>query len=138
MRDFSERKKLDKGGDRAVIDHLIMSVGNVEASREFYEKALDPLGYRVVMEMEGACGFGILQKPDFFIKQGEAVTPPVHLAFAARDRAAVDAFYQAAMAAGATDNGPPGLREDYHPSYYGAFVFDLDGHNIEAVCHRPE
>ena len=121
-----------------MIDHLIMSVSDAKASREFYEKALAPLEYRVVMEMEGACGFGILQKPDFFIRQGDAVAPPVHVAFTARDRATVDAFYEAAMAAGATDNGAPGLREDYHPDYYGAFVLDPDGHNIEAVCHRPE
>jgi catechol 2,3-dioxygenase-like lactoylglutathione lyase family enzyme len=121
-----------------MIDHIIMSVGDVEAARLFYEQALAPLEYRVVMEMEGACGFGILQKPDFFIRQGEATAPKVHIAFASRDRATVDAFYAAAIAAGGSDNGPPGLREDYHPNYYGAFVLDPDGHNIEAVCHRPE
>ena len=121
-----------------MIDHVIMSVSNVEASREFYEKTLAPLEYRVVMEMQGSCGFGILQKPDFFIKQGDRTNPPVHIAFTARDRAAVDACYEAAIAAGGTDNGPPGLREDYHPNYYGAFFFDPDGHNVEAVCHRPE
>jgi len=121
-----------------LLDHVIMSVSDAVASRKFYEEALAPLEYRVVMEMEGACGFGLLQKPDFFIRQGDATAPAVHLAFAARDRAAVDAFYEAAIAAGGTDNGEPGLREDYHPNYYGAFVIDPDGHNIEAVCHRPE
>ena len=120
-----------------MIDHVIMSVSDANASRTFYEKALAPLEYRVVMEMEGATGFGVLQKPDFFIRQGDATTPPVHIAFAARDQATVDAFYDAAIAAGGTDNGRPGLREEYHPNYYGAFVFDPDGHNIEAVCHRP-
>ena len=120
-----------------MIDHVIMSVSDANASRAFYEKALAPLEYRVVMEMDGACGFGVLQKPDFFIRQGDATTPPVHIAFTARDRATVDAFYDAAIAAGGTDNGRPGLREEYHPNYYGAFVFDPDGHNIEAVCHRP-
>ena len=121
-----------------MIDHVIMSVSNFEASKAFYEKALAPLEYRVVMDMEGGTGFGILQKPDFFIHQGEATAPPIHIAFAARDRAIVDAFYEAAIAAGGTDNGGPGLREEYHPAYYAAFVFDPDGHNIEAVCHRPE
>ena len=121
-----------------MIDHIIMNVSDVAASRLFYEKALAPLEYRVVMEMKGSCAFGILQKPDFFIKQGDPTTPPVHIAFTARDRAAVDACYEAAIAAGGTDNGKPGLREDYHPNYYGAFVLDGDGNNIEAVCHRPE
>jgi catechol 2,3-dioxygenase-like lactoylglutathione lyase family enzyme len=121
-----------------MIDHVIMSVSDFNASKLFYEKALAPLEYRVVMQMPGGCGFGILEKPDFFVKQGGATTPGVHLAFAARDRATVDAFYEAAIAAGGTDNGRPGIREDYHPNYYGAFVIDPDGHNIETVCHRPE
>lgn len=121
-----------------MLDHVIMSVSDVVASRKFYEEALAPLEYRVVMEMEGACGFGILEKPDFFIRQGDATVPTIHLAFTARDRAVVDAFHKAAIAAGGIDNGKPGLRVDYHPNYYGAFVFDPDGHNIEAVCHRPE
>ena len=121
-----------------MIDHLILSVSDLAASKDFYEKALAPLGYTVVMDFGEGAGFGVLEKPDFFVKQGEAVQPTVHIAFMTRDRATVDAFYEAAMAAGAKDNGGPGLREDYHPNYYGAFVFDPDGHNIEAVCHRPE
>lgn len=119
-----------------MIDHLIMPVGDYAASRAFYEQALDPLGYRLIFETDGACGFGILEKPDFFIRQGGAVSPPIHLAFTSRDRAAVDAFHSRALAAGGVDNGPPGLRPDYHPNYYGAFVLDPDGHNVEAVCHR--
>jgi catechol 2,3-dioxygenase-like lactoylglutathione lyase family enzyme len=119
-----------------MIDHVIMQVGDYTVSRAFYERALDPLGYRVVFEMDDACGFGVLEKPDFFIRQGGAVSPPVHVAFTGRDRAAVDAFHAAALAAGGIDNGPPGLRPHYHPNYYGAFVLDPDGHNIEAVCHR--
>jgi catechol 2,3-dioxygenase-like lactoylglutathione lyase family enzyme len=121
-----------------LIDHIILSVSNLEAAKKFYEEALAPLEYRIVMYFEGGCGFGILQKPDFFIRQGGPTTPPVHIAFTSRDRATVDAFYEAAIAAGGIDNGKPGLREDYHPNYYGAFVFDPDGHNIEAVCHRTE
>jgi catechol 2,3-dioxygenase-like lactoylglutathione lyase family enzyme len=121
-----------------LIDHIIVSVSDLEAGRRFYEQALAPLEYRIVMEFDGGCGFGILQKPDFFIRRGDRTAPPVHIAFASRDRAAVDAFYEAAIAAGGIDNGKPGLREDYHPNYYGAFVIDPDGHNIEAVCHRPE
>ena len=121
-----------------MIDHLILSVSNLAASREFYEKALLPIGYTVVMDFGEGVGLGALEKPDFFLKEGTAVQPPIHVAFMTRDRATVDAFHAAAMAAGATDNGAPGLRADYHPNYYGAFVFDPDGHNIEAVCHRPE
>ena len=121
-----------------MIDHIIMSVSDIEKGKKFYEQALATLEYRIVMDFEGGCGFGILQKPDFFIRQGDATTPPVHVAFASRDRASVDAFYEAAIAAGGIDNGKPGLREDYHPNYYGAFVLDADGNNIEAVCHRPE
>ena len=121
-----------------MIDHVVISVSDIEAAKAFYVEALAPLEYRIVMEMEGGCGFGILQKPDFWIHQGDSTKPRVHIAFTAASRAEVDAFYAAAIAAGGTDNGPPGLREDYHPNYYGAFVLDPDGHNIEAVCHRPE
>jgi catechol 2,3-dioxygenase-like lactoylglutathione lyase family enzyme len=120
-----------------MLDHLIITVSDFAASREFYEKALAPLEYQVVMHMDDAAGFGVMDKPDFFIKQGEGVKPPIHVAFMSRDRETVDAFHAAALAAGGTDNGPPGLRADYHPNYYGAFIIDPDGHNIEAVCHRP-
>jgi catechol 2,3-dioxygenase-like lactoylglutathione lyase family enzyme len=89
--------------------------------------------------MEGSSGAGFRKDliPDFWIKKGDP-TPSVHIAFASADRAAVDAFHRAAIAAGARDNGPPGLRPNYHPGYYGAFVLDPDGYNIEAVCHKPE
>jgi catechol 2,3-dioxygenase-like lactoylglutathione lyase family enzyme len=121
-----------------MLDHIIISVSDYSASRAFYEQALAPLGYHVVMEHGEGCGLGVLEKPDFFIQQGNPVAPTIHLAFASRDRQAVDEFHAAALSAGGQDNGPPGLRVDYHPNYYGAFVLDPDGHNIEAVCHRPQ
>lgn len=120
-----------------MIDHIILTVSDYDASREFYLAALAPLRYEIVMEFGKACGFGVDGKPDFWIRQEEAVRPPVHVAFASSDRPGVDAFYAAAMAAGGRDNGRPGLRPDYHPNYYGAFVLDPDGNNMEAVCHRP-
>ena len=121
-----------------MIDHLIISVSNFETSRDFYKLALAPLDYQDVFGTDDSCAFSVMQKPDFSIKQGDAVAPPVHIAFTCRDRAVVDAFHAAALAAGGTDNGAPGLRPDYHPNYYGAFILDPDGHNIEAVCHRPQ
>jgi catechol 2,3-dioxygenase-like lactoylglutathione lyase family enzyme len=121
----------------AMLDHIIITVEDYAASRAFYEQALAPLGYSVSMEFDQGCGFSVLEKPDFWIRQGEKVTPNLHVAFTSRDRETVDAFHAAALAAGGTDNGAPGLRSDYHPNYYGAFVLDPDGHNIEAVCHRP-
>jgi catechol 2,3-dioxygenase-like lactoylglutathione lyase family enzyme len=129
-----------------MLDHIGFPVSDFARAKAFYEKALAPLGIGVVMEVtkaesggayEGA-GFGEQRKPYFWIGSGAALTGRLHVAFAAKDRASVDAFYKAAMAAGATDNGPPGLRPHYHPNYYGAFVLDPDGHNIEAVCHKAE
>ena len=120
-----------------MIDHIILTVSDVATSKAFYLAALEPLGYEVVMEFGQGVGFGVAGKPDFWIHQADPVRPPVHVAFASDDRATVDRFWEAAMAAGGRDNGPPGLRPDYHPNYYGAFVFDPDGNNIEAVCHRP-
>ena len=121
-----------------MLDHVSLPVSKLEQSKRFYEEALSPLGYELIMEhhISGA-GFGESAKPDFWIRQGE-VGAAVHVAFASEDRATVDAFHEAAMAAGGRDNGGPGLRPEYHPSYYGAFVFDPDGNNIEAVCHGPE
>ena len=124
-----------------MIDHLGITVSDYEESKSFYLAALAPLGYRLVMEVTEVgphAGFGEPGKPDFWIGAGERTAPPVHVAFRAKDRATVRAFYDAALAAGARDNGRPGLREIYHPTYYGAFVLDPDGHNIEAVCHDPE
>jgi catechol 2,3-dioxygenase-like lactoylglutathione lyase family enzyme len=120
-----------------VLDHVSLPVSKLEQSKRFYEEALSPLGYELIMEHHiSGVGFGESAKPDFWIRQGE-VGAAVHVAFASEDRATVDAFHEAAMAAGGRDNGGPGLRPEYHPSYYGAFVFDPDGNNIEAVCHEP-
>jgi catechol 2,3-dioxygenase-like lactoylglutathione lyase family enzyme len=121
-----------------VLDHVSLPVSKLEQSKRFYEEALSPLGYELIMEHHiSGVGFGESAKPDFWIRQGE-VGAAVHVAFASEDRATVDAFHEAAMAAGGRDNGGPGLRPEYHASYYGAFVFDPDGNNIEAVCHGPE
>lgn len=121
-----------------MIDHLIITVEDFDTSSAFYLAALEPLGYAPVLEMGRAVGLGIDGKPEFFIREGEPVQPPVHIAFAAPDRSTVDRFYEAALEAGGSDNGPPGLRTGYHPNYYGAFVIDPDGHNIEAVCHKTK
>jgi catechol 2,3-dioxygenase-like lactoylglutathione lyase family enzyme len=126
-----------------MIDHVGFSVSDYARSKAFYEKALLPLGYSLIMEVTAqatgmpAAGFGSDGKPDFWIGGEGMVDKPLHIAIAAKDRASVDAFYRAALAAGGKDNGPPGVRSHYHPNYYGAFVFDPDGHNIEAVCHGP-
>jgi len=124
-----------------VIDHVGLNVSDFEGSKAFYLAALAPLGYGLVMEVTGRgrhAGFGVGDKPDFWIGAGKAATAGAHVAFATPDRATVRAFYQAALDAGGRDNGPPSLRPEYHPTYYGAFVLDPDGHNIEAVCHQPE
>ncbi len=129
------------------LDHIGIPVSDYARSKAFYEAALAPLGIGFVMEFGTSGGFGRGGKPDFWIGEGhphpggywlpqhKAGAAPVHIAFAAQDRAAVDAFFAAAIAAGGVDNGGPGLRPDYHPGYYGAFVLDPDGHNIEAVHH---
>jgi catechol 2,3-dioxygenase-like lactoylglutathione lyase family enzyme len=127
-----------------MIDHLGIEVGDLARARAFYLAALAPLGYEVVYDFEAPdggkyCGLGAGGKPDFWLgATGGQKATPVHIAFAAADRAQVRAFYDAAIKAGAADNGKPGLREHYHPHYYGAFVRDADGNNIEAVCHEPE
>ena len=120
-----------------MIDHTGVSVTDVAKSTAFYRAALAPLGYGVLMEFDGAAGLGVAPKPDFWIGQATPNEPRVHVAFRADTRAVVDAFYKAALAAGGRDNGPPGPRPNYHDNYYGAFVLDPDGHNIEAVCHAP-
>ena len=126
-----------------MIDHTGLTVSDFARSKSFYAAALAPLGYRVLMEVPAgvagrgaAAGFGVPPKPDFWISTGAPNVPPVHVAFRALGRADVDAFHRAAIAAGARDNGAPGLRPHYHPFYYGAFVLDPDGHNVEAVCHE--
>lgn len=129
----------------SMIDHISLNVADFEGMLAFYEKALAPLGMKVVMrlgkEITGgadAAGMGaVAHEPFFWLAGTQQTVPPQHIAFRAGSRAAVDAFYQAALAAGAKDNGAPGLRPIYHPDYYGAFVIDPEGHNIEAVCHRP-
>lgn len=128
-----------------MIDHTGILVSDFAKSKAFYLQALAPIGYTLLLELPAAvtghtdvAGFGEAPKPDFWISRGAANKPPIHMAFRAASRAMVDAFYQAAMAAGGVDNGAPGLRPHYHPNYYGAFVLDPDGHNIEAVCHEAE
>jgi catechol 2,3-dioxygenase-like lactoylglutathione lyase family enzyme len=128
-----------------MIDHVGLVVRDYAKSKAFFEKALAPLGYKLVMEFDAAAGigyvgggFGAGGKPDLWIEQESPPHKEVHVAFAAPDRKAVDAFHAAALAAGGKDNGKPGPRAEYHPGYYGAFVLDPDGNNIEAVCHRPE
>jgi catechol-2,3-dioxygenase len=125
-----------------MLDHIGLDVVSYDVSKSFYEAVLAPLGYGVVEETHGFCGFGTPGKPMFWIHEraGDRSSKAalIHVAFAAVGRAAVDAFHAAAIETGAPDNGAPGLREIYHPNYYGAFVFDPDGNNIEAVCHRPE
>ena len=124
---------------RLMLDHLRLNVSDYERSRDFYTGALAPLGYSLLMEpMPHTGGLGRDGKPDFWITdQREPTTTNVHIAFGAADRATVEAFHAAALAAGGRDNGEPGVRELYHPHYYGAFVLDPDGNNVEAVCHRP-
>ncbi len=127
-----------------ILDHVTLVVSDYARSKAFYQKALAPLGIEVVMEFGQACGFGRDKKPDFWIGMGPTsfqkadqlqIITPTHIAFAARSRAEVVAFYNAALEAGGKDFGAPGVRAHYHPKYYGAFVLDPDGHDIEAVIH---
>lgn len=121
-----------------MIDHVGLLVSDYARSKAFFERALVPLGYSLFMEHEiSGAGFGRGGKPDFWIKQRDP-NVVVHVAFASDDRATVDAFYEVAISAGGSANGGPALRPEYHPTYYGAFVLDPDGNNVEAVCHRPE
>jgi catechol 2,3-dioxygenase-like lactoylglutathione lyase family enzyme len=120
-----------------MIDHVGLGVSELERSKAFYQQALGPLGYTVLIERGGSAGFGVNGKPDFWIHANRPVSGPMHVAVASPDRATVQAFHAAGLAAGGRDNGAPGPRPQYHESYYGAFVLDPDGNNIEAVCHRP-
>jgi catechol 2,3-dioxygenase-like lactoylglutathione lyase family enzyme len=127
------------------LDHISLSVSDFAAAKAFYSAALSPLGISVQMEVSkevtggvDLAGFGAAGKPFFWLAGAGRQTPYLHIAFTAGGRAEVDAFYRAAIAAGGTDNGAPGIRAHYHPNYYGAFVRDADGNNIEAVCHKPE
>jgi catechol 2,3-dioxygenase-like lactoylglutathione lyase family enzyme len=121
-----------------IIDHIGMAVSDYQRSKEFFVSALAPLGIALVMEVEGWAGLGKGGKAELWLGEHTQAHPPMHIAFIAENREQVRAFYRAAMAAGGSDNGPPGIREIYHPNYYGAYVIGPDGHNIEAVCHAPE
>jgi catechol 2,3-dioxygenase-like lactoylglutathione lyase family enzyme len=127
-----------------MIDHTGLVVSDFDKSKPFYVMALEPIGYSLLAEFPADAsgrikvgGFGEAPKPDFWIINGTPNQPRIHVAFRVSSRAMVDAFYAAAIAAGGRDNGPPGVRPHYHPHYYGAFVLDPDGHNIETVCHEP-
>lgn len=130
-----------------MIDHLTIVVSDYERSKAFYIAALAPLGYEVVMELtremipqlpvDATIGLGIGGKPTVWLRGAEGAVTPTHIALSAKDRATVEAFHAAALEAGAKDHGGPGLRAHYHPDYYGAFVLDPDGYNLEAVCHDP-
>lgn len=120
-----------------MIDHINIGVSDLDASRRFYEAALAPLGIEYVMTGVAGVGFGRDGRPVFWISDRGA-GGPIHVAFTSPDRATVDRFHRAALEAGGRDNGAPGTRPEYHASYYGAFVLDPDGNNIEAVAHRPD
>lgn len=123
----------------SVLDHVGFGVADFAKSKAFYLEALKPLGMTIVVGGDTWAMMGRDGRPQFwFGETGMKSASPIHLAFAAKDRAQVQAFYKVALAAGGKDNGGPGVRAEYHPNYYGAFVIDPDGHNIEAVCHQPE
>lgn len=127
-----------------MLDHIGITTSDFARSKEFYRAALAPLGYQLRKELPSAAGFGVVEgygkssdpAGEFWIAQGEPQGPRTHIAFSAASRAEVDAFFAAALRAGGTDNGGPGLRPQYHADYYAAFVLDLDGYNIEAVSIR--
>ncbi|HKA91358.1 MAG TPA: VOC family protein [Haliangiales bacterium] len=130
-----------------MIDHMTALVSDYTRSVKFYLQALKPLGYAMTLQLDDVthpqlpfaffAGLGVNGKADFWLRPSNVVVP-THVAFRAKSRAIVDAFYREALAAGGTSNGAPGLRPEYHPSYYAAFVLDPDGYNVEAVCHEPE
>ncbi len=118
-----------------MIDHVGLNVRDLEASRRFYTMVLSALNIEPLMQFESATGFGRDGKPFFWITRRDPVGGSTHVAFTCEDRQSVDIFHGAGVAAGGTDNGPPGIRGHYHPTYYAAFVLDPDGNNLEAVCH---
>jgi catechol 2,3-dioxygenase-like lactoylglutathione lyase family enzyme len=127
-----------------MLDHITFGVADLDRSKAFYDQALAPIGVSAIMAVSAAetggaafVGFGSEGQPYFWLVGHEPLKGRLHVAFTANTRGEVDAFHRAALAAGGRDNGPPGLRPEYHPNYYGAFVLDPDGHNIEAVCHAP-
>ena len=121
-----------------MFDHLGFGVTDLARSKAFFVQALEPLGVAVAMEGPYGVGMGRKGKPSLWLHETSAHPAPLHIAITADTRAEVDAFYKAALAAGGKDNGAPGLRPHYHANYYGAFVIGPDGHNVEAVCHKPE
>jgi catechol 2,3-dioxygenase-like lactoylglutathione lyase family enzyme len=121
-----------------MIDHFTLKVRDLARAKAFYGAALAPLGYATVVDFGDHVGMGAGGKADLWLAEDPDHARPTHFAFAAPDRRTVDAFHAAALGAGGKDNGKPGLRKDYHPTYYGAFVLDGDGNNVEVVCHRPE
>jgi len=127
-----------------IIDHIGLAASDFDRSLAFYSTALEPLGITLIVQFpadgpagQAAAGFGRDGKPELWISPGGPVRPRIHLALTANSRAEVDAFYDTARGAGGIDNGAPGVRAHYHPNYYGAYVLDPDGHNVEAVCHFP-
>ena len=126
-----------------MIDHAGIAVSDFDASKAFYDRAMAALGASMLMtvprEFTGGVNVGGYgrDRPSFWLSDGKKPHDTQHFAFAARSRPEVDAFYAAAIGAGGRDNGAPGLRPHYHENYYGAFVLDPDGNNIEAVCHAP-
>jgi catechol 2,3-dioxygenase-like lactoylglutathione lyase family enzyme len=141
LREMIKRRDHHRRSDVRTLDHIGFTVADYPRSKDFYEKALAPLGMSLLMEFSGAAaGFGKDdgERPSFFIEaHGEPVHGRLHIALGAESRAQVNAFHAAAIEAGGIDNGAPGLRW-YHADYYGGYVLDPDGNNIEAVCHQPE
>ena len=121
-----------------MIDHVTLNVRDLEACKAFYEQALPPLGYQLMLDYTEGCGFGAEGKADFFLAHRGEPSAPVHVALWSPNQKAVDSFHEAALAAGGQDNGPPGYRRVYHEHYYGAYVLDPEGNNIEAVTHEAQ
>lgn len=121
-----------------IIDHIGFAISDFDCSKRFYDRCLAPIGVHLVIEIDGWAGYGYDDKAELWFGVDELPQRPMHIAFSASDRAAVDAFHRSGIAAGGKDNGAPGIRAIYHPHYYGAFLLDPDDHNIEAVCHHPE
>lgn len=121
-----------------IFDHIVLIVSDANKSKQFYLNALAPLGINLIRVDEGCVGFGTQNKASLWLCQETPIQEPMHIAFIADSRKAVDEFHKAAMSVGAKDNGAPGIRDHYRQPYYAAFVIDPDGHNIEAVCRKPE
>lgn len=119
-----------------MFDHISLSVTDAERSKAFYAKALAPLGFKLISEYEGGFGIAAEDGATLWVAAGKPQQPIAHIALRAADRKIVQSFHKAALAAGGKDNGPPGLRENYSPTWYAAFVLDPDGNNVEAVCHK--